>query len=167
MEDDERLGEERQVMEVKLIVNGVSESLEVEPGETLLDTLRMRVGLSGVKQSCDYGGCGACTVIADGKTVYSCMTLALKLSGARITTVEGLENNGKLSPLQQLFVEKWALQCGFCTPGILMSAKCLLDTNPNPTEEVIREALSGHVCRCTGYARIIDAITEAARSQKI
>lgn len=150
-----------------LFVNGEKEEVQVEPGENLLYTLRERLGKVGVKQSCDYGGCGACTVILDGKTVYSCMTLSEKAAGAKVTTVEGLEHDGKLSPLQQLFMERWALQCGFCTPGILMSARCLLDGNPNPSVAEIKESLAGHVCRCTGYSRIIEAISETAKSRLV
>jgi len=153
--------------EIVLSVNGQEERVQVEPGENLLYTLRERLRMVGVKQSCDYGGCGACTVILDGKTVYSCMALTEKVAGASITTVEGLERDGKLSALQQLFMENWALQCGFCTPGILMSAKCLLDGNPNPSIAEIKEAIAGHVCRCTGYARIIEAISESAESRRV
>ncbi|MBI2183546.1 MAG: (2Fe-2S)-binding protein [Thaumarchaeota archaeon] len=156
------------MIEITLKVNGQMHRVSVEPGENLLRTLREKIGTRGVKQSCDYGGCGACTVIANGKTVYSCMTLSAKMSDAEITTVEGLETTHGLDPLQTLFMEKWALQCGFCTPGILLSSKCLLDSNPNPSEGEIKEALAGHVCRCTGYIKIIEAVREAAelRSRK-
>ena len=150
------------MVEVDLTVNGQTQRLTVEPGENLLRTLRERLGNLGVKESCDYGGCGACTVIVNGRTIYACMALSAKMNGAQITTVEGLESPDGLHPLQRLFMEKWALQCGFCTPGILLSAKCLLDTKNDPTEAEIREALAGHVCRCTGYVRIIEAVKQAA-----
>lgn len=148
-------------MKVNLTINGRTETFDVDPGETLLTTLRSRAALAGVKQGCDYGGCGACTVISNGVTVYSCMTLTHKVGGAEVTTVEGLEGRNGISGLQKSFVEHWALQCGYCTPGILMSAKNLLDRNRKPDRDQIREALSGHVCRCTGYLQIFEAIENA------
>lgn len=149
-------------VETSITVNGKVHNIPVKPSETLLHTLRERLGLLGVKQSCDYGGCGACTVIVDGKAVYSCMTLTAKTNEGVITTVEGLGTPANLHPLQKLFMEEWALQCGFCTPGILLSSKSLLDAHPNPSESDIREALAGHLCRCTGFVTIVKAVKKAA-----
>jgi len=148
---------------IVLDVNGRKHKVEVAPYESLNQVLRDKLKLTGTKRGCDYGGCGMCTVTVDGKAVYSCMYPAMKVAGARIVTVEGLEKDGKLHPLQEAFIRHAAFQCGFCTPGILMSAKALLDRNPNPTLREVREAIMGNLCRCTGYIRIFDAILDASR----
>lgn len=129
---------------------------------TLLDLLRDKLGLTGTKKGCEQGECGACTVMLDGLPVNSCCTLAVECEGRNVVTVEGIAKGGKLHPIQKQFIEKWALQCGYCTPGMIMSAKALLDHNPHPTELEIREAIEGNLCRCTGYAKIVEAIPAAA-----
>jgi aerobic-type carbon monoxide dehydrogenase small subunit (CoxS/CutS family) len=155
-----------------LSVNGERVEVAVEPATTLLETLRYSVGLTGSKQGCDKGDCGACTVLVDGQPVLSCLTLALMAQGREIVTVEGLAERGQGAqaravgsphPLQDAFDRWGAAQCGFCTPGMLMSAAALLDKNPQPTRLEIREALAGNLCRCTGYVKIIDAVEDAAR----
>jgi len=133
---------------------------------TLLDVLRDNLGLTGAKKGCDLGNCGSCTVLVDGKPVLSCLLLAIEAQGKDIVTIEGLAKNGQLHPLQQAFIDYSALQCGFCTPGMILSAKALLDNNPQPTEEEVKEAISGNLCRCTGYINIIEAILKVARSEK-
>lgn len=129
---------------------------------TLLDLLRDKLGLTGTKKGCEQGECGACTVMLDGLPVNSCCTLAVECEGRNVVTVEGIAKGGKLHPIQKQFIEKWALQCGYCTPGMIMSAKALLDHNPHPTELEIHEAIEGNLCRCTGYAKIVEAIQAAA-----
>ena len=151
------------VKRIKLRVNGEERQFEAEVGLTLLEALRDKLGLISVKLGCGTGGCGACTVILNGMPVNSCITLAAEVDGAEVTTVEGLMMNGGLHPLQQAFVENDALQCGFCTPGMLMAAKALLDERPNPSMEEIKEALSGNLCRCGCYPRIIRAVLQASR----
>ena len=148
--------------EIELNVNNQVYQLRVSPHETLLDVLRDRLRLTGAKRGCDMGECGACTVIMSGKTFYSCLVLAVEASDKPITTIEGLSENGKLHPIQQAFIDNGAVQCGFCTPGMILSTKVLLDKNPNPTEEEIREGISGNLCRCTGYSKIVEAIRDAA-----
>lgn len=148
---------------LQLRVNGQDYALEIEPDRYLLDVLRDDLGLLGTKEACDEGECGACTVLLDGKAVDSCILLALQAQGAHLTTVEGLAHNRELHPLQQAFVASGAVQCGFCTPGLLVAAKALLDENPNPTPEQIRQGLAGNLCRCTGYGNIIRAVQQAAR----
>jgi carbon-monoxide dehydrogenase small subunit len=143
---------------VVLDVNGEPREAFVEPGWTLLKVLREELGLTGAKLGCGDGECGACTVIIDGRAVPSCLVLAVGAEGKEITTIEGLQSEGALHPLQQAFVEHGAVQCGFCTPGMIMSAKALLDDNPDPTEEDVREALQGNLCRCTGYKKIVEAV---------
>ncbi len=147
---------------IALTVNGAKERLEVPSSMTLLQMLREKLALTGTKNGCEAGECGACTVLVDGEPVNSCMMLAAEADGHEVMTVEGLASQGQLSPLQQAFVEHNAVQCGFCTPGMLMSAHALLTHNPRPTEEQIKEALVGNLCRCTGYVRIIDAIQATA-----
>lgn len=147
---------------ITLTVNGAKERLEVPSSMTLLQMLREKLALTGTKNGCEAGECGACTVLVDGEPVNSCMMLAAEADGHEVMTVEGLASQGQLSPLQQAFVEHNAVQCGFCTPGMLMSAHALLTHNPRPTEEQIKEALVGNLCRCTGYVRIIDAIQATA-----
>lgn len=151
---------EKQELNVK--VNGKRFSVRVKPYKTLVDVLREDLGFKGVNKGCNRGECGACTVLMDGEPVNSCCVLALQAEGADILTIEGLKEDGKLHPLQKTFIEKGALQCGFCTPGMILSAKKLLDYNPNPTREEIKRAISGNLCRCTGYVKIIDAIEEAS-----
>lgn len=149
--------------EATLNVNGVPYPVEVEGDRSLLSVLRSEVGLTGTKEGCDDSECGACMVLLDGRPVNSCSYLALQAQGREITTVEGLSNGGDLHPLQRQFLEQGGVQCGFCTPGMLMSAKALLDRNPDPSEEEIRIALSGNLCRCTGYQGIVRAVQAAAR----
>jgi aerobic-type carbon monoxide dehydrogenase small subunit (CoxS/CutS family) len=149
--------------EATLKVNGVPYPVEVEGQRSLLSVLRSEVGLTGTKEGCDDSECGACMVLLDGHPVNSCSYLALQAEGQEITTVEGLSNGGDLHPLQRQFLEQGGVQCGFCTPGMLMSAKALLDRNPDPSEEEIRIALSGNLCRCTGYQGIVRAVQAAAR----
>jgi aerobic-type carbon monoxide dehydrogenase small subunit (CoxS/CutS family) len=149
---------------VTLTVNGEAHTVTVEPNKTLLYLLREDLGLSGVKDACGgEGECGACTVIMDGEPVNACLVLAGQAAGRRIETIEGLVRDGQLHPIQQAFVDVGAVQCGFCTPGAVMSAKALLDRDPQPSDEVIREALSGNLCRCTGYTKMIAAVRRAAR----
>ena len=148
--------------EIELNVNTQVYQLRVATHETLLDVLRDRLRLTGVKRGCDMGECGACTVIISGKTIYSCSLLAVEASDKPITTIEGLSENGKLHPIQQAFIDNGAVQCGFCTPGMILSTKVLLDNNPNPSEEEIRAGISGNLCRCTGYSKIVEAIHDAA-----
>jgi carbon-monoxide dehydrogenase small subunit len=143
-------------------VNGTREQLDVPSSMTLLQMLREKLALTGTKNGCEAGECGACTVLVDGEPVNSCMMLAVEADGREVLTVEGLAPEGRLSPLQEAFLEHNAIQCGFCTPGMLLSATALLRRNPQPTEEQIKEALVGNLCRCTGYVRIIDAIQAAA-----
>ena len=145
-----------------LTVNGVAYPLEVEPSTTLLRAVREHVGLTGAKEGCDDSECGACMMLLDGKPVNSCSYLALQAQGRTVVTVEGLGSGGELHPLQRQFLEQGGVQCGFCTPGMLISAKALLDENPDPSEDEIRIALSGNLCRCTGYSGIVRAVQSAA-----
>jgi len=147
---------------ITVTVNGSQEHLMVPSNMTLLQMLREKMALTGTKNGCEAGECGACTVLVDGEPVNSCMMLAVEVDGRAVTTVEGLAHGGRLSPLQEAFAEHNAVQCGFCTPGVLISAHALLERNPHPTEEEIRAALVGNLCRCTGYLRIIQAVQTAA-----
>jgi carbon-monoxide dehydrogenase small subunit len=147
---------------ITLTINGERRELAVVGYRTLLDTLRNQAGLTGTKKGCDVGDCGACTVILDGKPVCSCLVLAAEADGAAVETIEGVGKNGKLHPLQESFVHYGGAQCGFCTPGMIMMAKALLDANPRPSEDEIRFAIAGNICRCTGYTKIIEAIQAAA-----
>ena len=147
---------------ITLTVNGAKERLDVPSNITLLQMLRESLALTGTKNGCEAGECGACTVLVDGEPVNSCMMLAVEADGREVLTVEGLAPEGRLSPLQEAFVEHNAVQCGFCTPGMLMSAHALLQRNPRPVEAEIKEALVGNLCRCTGYVRIVDAVQAAA-----
>ena len=149
---------------LRFIVNGRTEELAIPPNRTLLEVLRDELYLTGTKEGCGTGNCGACTVILDGHPVLACLTLALEAEGSEVLTIEGLGANGELHPLQQAFIEHGAVQCGFCTPGFILAAKALLERNPNPTTDEIRQALSGNLCRCTGYVRIIEAVAAAART---
>jgi len=148
---------------IKLTVNREQVTLDVGSKERLIDTLRNQLNLTGTKEGCGIGECGACTVLVNGKAVHSCLILTAQLEGMEVLTVEGLEINGKLDPLQQAFIDYNAVQCGFCTPGMLMSAKALLMCNPHPTREEIKTALDGNLCRCTGYEQIIEAIESIAK----
>lgn len=149
--------------EIDLKVNGEPYSIVIDTREILLDVLRYRLGFTGPKEGCGNGNCGSCTVVLNGVTVNSCLTFAVEADGGEVTTVEGVAVGGQLHPVQQAFIENAALQCGFCTPGFIISAKALLERNPNPTEEEIRLALSGNLCRCTGYDKIVRAVQTAAR----
>ncbi len=149
-----------------LKVNGNSYSIIAEPNRTLLEVLREDLGLTGAKEACDSGGCGACTVLIDGEPVYSCLVLAADCEGNDILTIEGLAGNGHLHPIQEAFITHGALQCGFCTSGMILSAKALLEENPEPTEEDVRKAIAGNLCRCTGYIKIVDAVLSAADTMR-
>jgi len=149
---------------IQMEVNGKIVTVEVEPSDLLVDVLRENLGLTGTKAGCREGECGACSVILNGKVVTSCLIPALKADGGKITTIEGLEKDGELHPLQRAFVEMGAIQCGFCTPGMLLSAKNLLEKNPHPTLEEVKTAISGVLCRCTGYQKIIHAIHAAGET---
>lgn len=149
-------------VDITLTINGRDHRLAVRATEMLLDVLRNRLGYVGTNKVCAQGICGACTVMADGKSITSCLTLAAQLDGAHIVTVEGLEHDGRLDPLQEAFMRHGAVQCGYCTPGFLMSARALLLDNPTPTRDEIVDALRGNICRCTGYKKIIDAVADAA-----
>ena len=144
------------------LVNGEAYEVIIEPHVLLIDVLRDKLGLTGTKYACGAGDCGACTVLIDGKPSFSCLTLAVTAKGKSILTVEGLAEGNELHPIQQAFVDKGAIQCGFCTPGMILSAKALLDENPEPTREEIESALAGNLCRCTGYVKILDAVESAA-----
>jgi len=148
---------------ISIIVNGITRELAVEPRRSLLEVLRDDLGLTGTKRGCSIGDCGACTVLVDDVATFSCLTLAVQVDGCSIETVEGLAHDGKLNNLQQAFVDHGAIQCGYCTPGMLMTATELLNRNPHPSEMEIRKALSGNLCRCTGYQKIVEAIQAAAR----
>lgn len=149
--------------DVTLTVNGQTRSASVPPETTLLVLLREHLDLTGAKLGCDVGDCGACTVIVDGMAVNSCLMLAGQANGRNVTTIEGLATRDRLHPVQKAFEDTGALQCGFCGPGAIMASKALLDDNPNPSVKEIRDALSGSLCRCTGYTKMIDAVQEAAR----
>lgn len=149
-------------MLINLTVNGKQHTLEIEPQERLLDLLRLKLKLAGAKEGCGEGECGACTVIMNGEAVNACMVLAYQARNAEILTIEGLASDGELDIVQQTFVDNGAVQCGYCTPGMIMSTKALLLKNANPTEAEIREALAGNLCRCTGYVNIIKAVKTAA-----
>ncbi len=149
---------------ITLNVNGKDHPLEVKPNELLLNVLRDRLGLTGTKYGCGIGECGACTVLLDGRAILSCQTLAFTVDVKKITTIEGLEQEGSLHPLQQAFIDEGAVQCGYCSPGMILSAKALLDSNPDPGTEEIKQAIRGNLCRCTGYTNIVRAI-ETARDR--
>ena len=152
---------------IELLVNGDSYEVAISSNWTLLEVLREKLGLTGTKESCDMGECGCCTVLMNGRPVPSCLILAVEAQGKEITTIEGLRSKeGRLHPLQEAFRKYGAVQCGFCTPGMIMASKALLDENPNPTEHLIRKALSGHICRCTGYKKIFEAVEAAALGEK-
>jgi carbon-monoxide dehydrogenase small subunit len=150
---------------IRLTVNGEVHEAMVEPWRTLLEVIRDDIGLTGAKEACSTGECSACTVLVNGKPVNSCLVLAVETNGKEILTIEGLSQGNKLHPLQDAFIRHGAIQCGFCTPGMLLSAKALLDDNPKPTEEEVRQAISGNLCRCTGYNKIVEAILEVAQNK--
>lgn len=147
---------------IKLEINGEYFDLAIEPTAYLIDVIRESVGLTGTKKGCGIGDCGACTVLIDGKPALSCLTLALACTGKAITTIEGLSSGTELHPVQRAFIDKGAVQCGFCTPGMVLSSKALLDENPHPSQDEIKTALAGNLCRCTGYAKIVEAVEHAA-----
>lgn len=152
---------------VSFIVNGqLKEVILKGPNQTLAEVLRIKLDMTGTKESCQCGECGACTVLVEGEPVLSCSTLAIAVRGKRITTIEGLAEGGVLHPVQQAFIDSGASQCGFCTPGMILMAKVLLDENPEPTEDQIKEHLGGNLCRCTGYVKIIEAVQLAAKTMK-
>jgi carbon-monoxide dehydrogenase small subunit len=153
---------ERPTIELAFMVNGRAERLTLEPRETLLQVLRDRLGLYGAKESCNQQVCGACTVLLDGLAISACSVLAYEARGREVLTIEGLAAEGRLHPIQQAFVDHAALQCGFCTPGMILAAKALLDDVADPTEEEVRHGLAGNICRCTGYVKIIEAVMDAA-----
>jgi carbon-monoxide dehydrogenase small subunit len=152
-------------MKVTFRVNDEKVTLQVRPYETLLETLRERLDLTGVKEACGMGACGACTVVVNGIPLRSCLVLTPEVDGASITTVEGLGKDGKLHPLQEAFMEKGAVQCGFCTSGMIMTAKALLDRNKRPTKKEIIKTISSNICRCTGYKKIVEAVEEAGKKR--
>lgn len=147
---------------IQLKINGTLHEVAVAPQRTLVDVLRDQLGYTGTKRACRVGECGACTVIVDGRAVLSCLTLAVEVQGKEILTIEGLGSSDKLNPLQQAFVDCGAIQCGFCSPGMILSAKALLDEAPRPGREEVRRAIAGNLCRCTGYSKIVEAIEVAA-----
>ncbi len=150
---------------VRIRANGDAFEVLIEPWKSLVEVIREDLGLTGTKESCSTGECGACTVLLDGEPVNACLVLAVEAQGREITTIEGLSLGGELHPLQSAFVRHGAIQCGFCTPGMLLTAKALLDENPNPSEEEVKESLSGNLCRCTGYVKIVEATRAAAQGR--
>ena len=150
---------------IRMTVNGEAHSLDISPNRTLVDVLREDLGLTGTKKGCGSGKCGACTVLMNGKPVTSCLILAMQAEGAEVLTIEGLAGK-EPHPLQIAFVEKGAIQCGYCTPGMLLTAKALLDANPHPSEDEIKEAIAGNLCRCTGYIKIVEAIMSCTSSDR-
>ena len=151
---------------VSTTINGDAIEFACEPDETLLDAVRNRVGLTGAKEGCGTGDCGACSMTVDGRLVCACLVLGVEAEGRKITTIEGMAHGAKLHPLQQKFIDHGGMQCGICTPGFLIAAKALLDRNPNPNEEEIRYGLAGNLCRCTGYDKIVRAVQDAAKEMR-
>ena len=152
--------------QLNITVNGKDYELQIKPSVNLLDVIREDLGLTGTKEGCGVGECGSCTVIVDGITVNACLMLAMEAQGSRVTTIEGLADGERLHPIQQAFVDVGGLQCGFCTPGMILSTKALLDENDSPTDEEIRKGLEGNFCRCTGYTKIIESVRTAANMLK-
>jgi len=157
---------EAQLIPISFTLNGRLQEIEVEPHELLLDVVRERLGLTGAKRSCDVQVCGACTLLVDGRPVSACTTLAFEVRDHSVLTIEGLAENGKLHPLQQAFIEHGGFQCGFCTPGMILAAKALLDENPDPSEAELKHFMHGNICRCTGYKKIIESIMAAAKTMR-
>ena len=155
----------RRTKRIRVTVNGERYEKEVSPSKSLLDFLRMDLNLTGTKEGCGEGECGACSIIMNGKLVDSCMILAVEADGQKIQTIEGISRHDRLHPLQKAFAEKGAAQCGYCTPGMIMAAKYLLDHNPSPTAEQVLKAIAGNLCRCTGYGSIVDAVLSAAKER--
>jgi carbon-monoxide dehydrogenase small subunit len=153
------------MIKITLHVNNIAYEADVAPYHTLLETLRDKLGLTDTKVGCGEGECGACTVLVDGKAVLSCLMPAVQADGKKITTIAGLSENGELHPIQRKFIDHDAVQCGYCTPGMVLSAKALLDNNPNPTKEEAKRAILGNICRCTGYQQIVEAIMAAAKER--
>ena len=153
-------------VEIELKVNGIRYKVDVRPQRTLVEVLRETLGLTGTKKSCNEGECGACTVLMDGKPVASCLVLAIDAQGKEILTIEGLSKGENLHPLQEAFLKRGGIQCGFCTPGMVMSAKAFLDKHPKPTQTEVRKAISGNLCRCTGYQQIVDSIMAGSEMMK-
>ena len=151
---------------IRVTINGRKVEAAVAPNQTLAEFLRYGLGLTGTKEGCETGDCGACTVLVDGKAVNSCLVLAVEVQGGSVMTIEGLSDNGELHPLQKAFIDNGTVQCGFCTPGMILGAKSLLDENPNPTEEDIRLGLAGNLCRCTGYVNIVKTVSAVARNMR-
>ena len=151
---------------IELNVNGELYEVAIQQHRTLAEVLREELDLIGTKEACNEGDCGSCTVILDGKTVTACLTLAVEADGRQITTIEGIADGSELSPLQQKFIDHGAIQCGFCTPGMIMSATALLEENPNPTEDEVRMGIAGNICRCTGYTKIVEAILDTSKGGK-
>jgi len=158
--------QDAQSIAVSFTLNGRLQEIDVEPHELQLDVVRERLGLTGAKRSCDVEVCGACTLLVDGRPVSACTTLAFEVRGRSVLTIEGLADNGNLHPLQQAFIEHGGFQCGFCTPGMILSAKVLLDENPNPSEAELKHFMHGNLCRCTGYKKIIESIMAAAKKMR-
>ena len=150
--------------QIKLTINGNPYELSVKPKTLLIDLLNSGLGLTGAKRGCDCSSCGACTVILNGKAAKSCSILAVQADGKEVITIEGLSDGAKLHPIQQAFVDNFAVQCGYCTPGMIMSAKALLDANPDPSDDEIKRAIAGNLCRCTGYTKIFESIRVAAKN---
>jgi len=155
----------RRTKRIRVTVNGERYEKEVSPSKSLLDFLRMDLNLTGTKEGCGEGECGACSIIMNGKLVDSCLILAAEADGQKIQTIEGISRHDRLHPLQKAFAEKGAAQCGYCTPGMIMAAKYLLDHNPSPTAEQVLKAIAGNLCRCTGYGSIVDAVLSAAKER--
>jgi carbon-monoxide dehydrogenase small subunit len=155
-----------QTIPISFTLNGKMQELDVEPHELLLDVVRDRLGLTGVKRSCDVQVCGACTLLVDGRPVSACTSLAFEVRDRSVLTIEGLAENGKLHPLQQSFIDHGGFQCGFCTPGMILAAKALLDENPDPTLEELKHFMHGNICRCTGYKKIVESIMAAAKTMR-
>ena len=150
-------------MNIKFVLNGRKTSIDVAPGRRVVDVLRQDLGLTGTKEGCGTGECGVCTILVDGSARLGCLMLAVQLADREITTIEGLSQDGNLHPLQEAFIQCGAVQCGFCSPGMILTSAALLKQKPNPTRTAIREGLSGNLCRCTGYQKIVDAVEAAAR----
>ena len=153
-------------MKIEITVNGRKRQFDVEPNKLLLNLVRDELHLTGTKYGCGIGECGACTVHLDGEAVLACMILAVDADGRHVDTIEGVAVDGDLDPVQESYIEEGAIQCGFCTPGMVMAAKALVDANPDPTDDDIKTALGGNLCRCTGYTQIVDSVRQAARSMK-